>query len=175
MHMKKACLFPLILATAALGCHAQVPPTTYSVSLTWTAPAASGSWAGCGTGQPACSYVLSRASVASGTTACPATTGSNYTPLNQSAPATGTSYSDASATGSVCYVAQTVQSGAYSQPSSPSNVIVVPGLPSAPGIPGGTATETQAQMETPATPLLSGKPTSLSLAGPQTLVARLGR
>lgn len=157
----------LLLLLAALGCHAQVPATTYVVSLSWTAPAASGSWAGCGTGQPACTYVLSRAQAVSG--ACPATTGTNYTPLNQPSPATGTTYTDATAAGSVCYVAQTVQSGAYSQPSASSNVIVVPAVPGQPGQPGGAPTQTQAILVTPET-----KPTlAANLSGPHTLVAKL--
>lgn len=50
---------------------------------------------------------------------CPVTTGTAYTPLNQTTPATGTSYSDTTATaGEWCYIAQSVLGGQSSAPSN---------------------------------------------------------
>jgi hypothetical protein len=127
----------LVAAVAPLGCHSQVPPSPNpSVNLTWTAPA------GC-TSSAACTYVISRATVPSGTTACPATTGTTYTPLNQSSPTTGTTYTDSSPTALVCYTAQTVQNNLTSVASAASNSgapLAVPVVPLAPGAPSATAT-----------------------------------
>ena len=87
-------LTSLVLSALALaGCHAQVPPTpAQAVYLTWTVPAAGNGWAGCGTGQPACTYVVSRAVLAAGVATCPVpnVTTPNYAPLNSASPATGT-------------------------------------------------------------------------------------
>lgn len=116
-------------ACAPVACHTQVPPSPPpTVTLTWTAPANCSS----------CTYVISRTT---GTTACPT---SGYTPLNQSSPASGTTYTDsAPPTGvSVCYVAQAVLSGATGQPSAPSNSgtpLAVPLYPGTPGSPNATA------------------------------------
>ena len=129
----KTALKILVLLLFAVGCRAQVPPTGHTVTLTWTVPSPSGAWAGCGSGQPSCAYVVSRAA-ASGSS-CPSTTGSNYTPLNQTTPAVGTSYVDFTATGqTVCYIAQTVQGSAVSQPSAPAGPLTVPGNPLAPSL-----------------------------------------
>lgn len=55
--------------------------------------------------------------------ACPAATGSTYTPVNQSSPATGTTYADTPAAGNWCYIAQS-QNNTFTPPlqSVPSNV-----------------------------------------------------
>jgi hypothetical protein len=125
-----------LLALLAVGCsHAQVPPSTNSVVLTWTAPAASGSWGGCTAAAP-CTYVLSRATVASGTS-CPATTGTSYTPIDQSSPAAGTTFTDSAppSGANVCYSVQTLQGGLYSTASAASNsgtTVAIPVLPLAP-------------------------------------------
>lgn len=123
-------IFAASLALIVVGCaHSQVPPSPPpNVGLTWTAPANCSS----------CTYVISRATA---TTSCPT---SGYTPLNQSSPASGTSYTDsAPPTGvSVCYVAQAVLSGATGQPSAPSNggtPLAVPLYPGTPGSPNATA------------------------------------
>lgn len=125
----------LALGAMAVGCHSQVPPSPApSVSLTWTASTS------CVSGQPACTYVVSRAIVTGNS--CPATTGTTYTPLNQSAPATGTNYSDASPGALNCYVAQTVQNGATSVASAASNSgvpLAVAQVPTAPGSPAATS------------------------------------
>lgn len=122
---------PLLLLAGALGCaHAQLPPTNHTVSLTWSAPA------GCTSAAP-CTYVISRATVVAGTTACPAPnlTTPNYTPLNQSAPATGLSYVDPTASGTTaCYIAQTLQGSAISAPSNTTDPAVVPANPNAPSL-----------------------------------------
>jgi len=139
----------LLFAVAALGCHAQVPPSNHTVQLSWTVPQATGSWAGCTTTNP-CSYVVSRATVASGTTSCPGTTGTGYTPLNQSSPATDTSFTDTGASGTTaCYVAQTIQGSAVSLASNAAGPLVVPANPLAPTL----KPPTTAQNAEPALPL----------------------
>jgi len=117
----------LALALATVGCaHSQVPPTVHSVTITITPPA----------GVSGATYVISRAT---GST-CPSSAATNYTPLNQSAPATGTSFVDAGVAGlSVCYIAQTVQGGAVSGPSNVAGPFVVPANPTAPSINGQSA------------------------------------
>lgn len=117
-----------VLGFGALGCHGQLPPTNRVVNLSWSTPAAGSGWAGCGSGQPVCTYVISRAPASGGI--CPATTGTAYTPLNASSPATGLTYTDAAAGGlTVCYVAQTLQSGAVSIASNSTGPLTVPGNP----------------------------------------------
>jgi hypothetical protein len=133
--MKKLLLLLPFLALTA--CHAQLPPTTHSVALTWTAPASPA----CTTAAP-CTYVLSRISV-SGTT-CPAAnvTTPNYSPLNSANPVSTLSYTDTAAAGlTVCYIAQTLQGGAVSQPSNTAGPFVVPPTPGAPSTPNGTVAD----------------------------------
>jgi hypothetical protein len=128
------------LGWLAVGCgHAQVTPTNHQVALSWSAPAASGTWAGCTTSAP-CTYIISRLNV-TGTT-CPAANVStlNYTPLNTSSPATTTSYNDTSASGlTACYIAQTEQGTAVSGPSNVAGPFVVPANPLAPSLTGAEA------------------------------------
>lgn len=156
----KQILFLATLSVLTVGCgHAQVAPTSYQVALTYTAPVASGSWTGCTTAAP-CTYVLSRITLASGTTSCPAAnTGTpNYTPLNASSPVTGTSYTDASAIGlTVCYIAQTEQSSAVSGPSNTAGPFAVPASPLAPTLSGAESTA-KASMQLPATAGSKGAP-----------------
>jgi hypothetical protein len=131
--MKKLLLLLPFLALTA--CHAQLPVTTHSVALTWTAPTSPA----CNAAAP-CTYVISRAT---GTT-CPAVnlTTPNYTPLNSSSPATGTSFTDTGAAGtSACYIAQTLQGGAVSVPSNTAGPFVVPASPGAPSTPNGTVAD----------------------------------
>lgn len=133
----------LLLGWLSVGCgHAQVKPTSFQVSLSWTAPAASGGWAGCTTASP-CSYVASRITLASGVTACPAANVStpNYTPLNTASPSTSASFNDTTAVGlNVCYVVQTEQGTAVSQPSNVAGPFVVPASPLAPSLTGNQTT-----------------------------------
>ena len=85
--MRKIVLaFALILLT---GCGSYVP----TVSLTWTAAP------NCNV--TPCGYVIYRATVASGVKACPPTTGTAYTALNQTKPVSGTSYKDSTAKATV--------------------------------------------------------------------------
>jgi hypothetical protein len=123
--MKHFAALAVIALFLTAGCRAQVPASkATNVVLTWTAPA------GCS----GCSYIVSRAT---GTT-CPPTTGTAYTPLNQSTPATAATYTDVAPPSgvSVCYVAQTIQSGLTSVASAPSDggiPIAIPALPLPPG------------------------------------------
>lgn len=113
---------------AVIGCHAQVPPTNRTVTLTWTAPTT------CTTAAP-CTFVISRATLAAGTTTCPTTLTTNYTPLNQSAPTSALEYVDPSAAGTLdCYIAQTLQAGGVSQPSNTAGPVSVPTNPVAPSL-----------------------------------------
>lgn len=58
---------------------------------------------------------------------CPPSSGSAYTPLNQAAPATGTSYTDAAVTpGQWCYVAQSVLGSNTSVASNTAGPLAVP-------------------------------------------------
>jgi hypothetical protein len=129
----------LLLGWLSVGCgHAQVKPTSYRVDLSWTAPVAAGGWTGCTTAAP-CTYVASRITLASGTTTCPAAnvTTLNYSPLNASLPATGTSYADTAASGlTVCYLVQTEQGSAVSNPSNLAGPFLVPSSPLAPSLSG---------------------------------------
>jgi hypothetical protein len=138
--VRKLSLLPLcVIVLISAGCHGQVPPTNHTVSLTWTAPSASGGWAGCTVAAP-CTYVISRVTVTG--SSCPSTTGTNYTPINQSNPATTTSLTDSSASGlTVCYIAQTLQGSAVSNPSNTAGPLTVPPNPLAPSLNDGTVSE----------------------------------
>lgn len=154
----------LLLLWPLMAC-GQVTPTSWQVSLTWTVPAPAGAWLGCVVGQPSCAYVISRATLAAGTETCPATTGTAYTPLNQGAPASGTVYNDMTATGlTVCYIAQTAQGGAVSQPSNTAGPFIVPGSPLPPVLNGNMSASVTMPQIAPdarsqlakATPMLRG-------------------
>lgn len=140
--LRFASLFSLFAALGWLsaGCaHAQVPPKSNAVALSWSAPS------GCTSG---CSYVVSRIALASGTASCPApnVTTPNYTPLNQASPVTATAYTDAGAGAlTVCYIAQTELGGSVSQPSNTAGPFVVPANAIAPAIIGQTTSAELAQ------------------------------
>lgn len=153
-------LVALTAVMAFAGCaHSQMPPTTHSVALTWTAPSASGSWAGCTTAAP-CTYVVSRFT---GNT-CPAVNIAtpNYTPLNSSSPVSATNFTDTGAAGlTTCYIAQTIQGSAVSLPSNIVGPFVVGATPGAPTAPNGVVADMKQPVlplpgETPA-PTLSAK------------------
>lgn len=159
--LRTVLIFPVFvfLAWITTGCaHAQVTPTNHQVNLTWTAPAASGSWGGCTTSAP-CTYEVSRIALTTGATSCPAPNVAtpNYTPL---APATGTTFADTGATGlTACYIVQTEQGGAVSQPSNTAGPLVIPANPLAPSLTGNEATAAPLVMplnESPA-PVLSAQ------------------
>lgn len=129
-----ASLFALVMLVLGTGCHAQVTPTSTVVVLTWNAPVASGSWTGCTTSAP-CTYVISRAIITAST--CPSTTGTSYTPLNQTAPTSALTFTDNTIAGqTACYIAQTMQGGLTSTPSNVAGPFVVPANPVAPAITG---------------------------------------
>lgn len=117
-----------LLLTA--GCGAQVAQKNVEIDYVWTAPAT-----GCSSG---CTYVISVLTVANGTASCPAATGTNYTPVNQSAPVSQTSYAYLAPTlgTSQCAIVQ-AYNGIYSSASAPSNVVAVPLQPGLPGAPAG--------------------------------------
>lgn len=150
MRMAVSLVFAVALTT--VGCHAQAPVTQHSVDLAWTAPVpvSGGVWqVACGTGanQAPCTYLISRATL---TTAgpCPAVSTSgtpNYTVLNTANPATGLVYTDSSAAGIVCYVAQAVQNATT---GGPSNMVQLT-VPANPGAP---------VMSNPTVAQLDGKP-----------------
>lgn len=136
--MKRLLLLSVVVLAA--GCaHSQMPPTTHSVALTWGATTSGG------TGPYV--YVMSRVSVAAGTSACPAVTYAtpdvpgNYAPLNSASPVTPASYTDTTATGTVCYVVQAQDSvKAYGLASNAAGPFVLPTDPSAPVTLGGAVT-----------------------------------
>jgi hypothetical protein len=121
----------LVLALAALSvyaCHGQVPPTVSQVTITVpTVPT------GCTTAAP-CTFVYSQATVASATATCPATTGTTYTPLNQSSPSTGTAYTFQPPSGFICIIGQTLQSSLTSVPGNVIGPLTIPAQPTAPSI-----------------------------------------
>ncbi len=128
----------LLSFALAIGCHAQVPPTNHVVDLSWTAPS------GC-TG---CTFVISRAPAASGI--CPPSNASNYAPLNQNAPVSGTTYTDSSASGlNACYIAQTLQGAAVSVPSNTVGPLSVPANPLAPTLNNPTTAQSVAPQMQP--------------------------
>jgi hypothetical protein len=123
-----------ILALGFAGCHAQVPPASagYEVVLTATAPVASGNWAGCGTGQPQCTYAFYGETI-TGTT-CDPSTSTNYKEITTpTARPTTSNFIDQNTTGlTKCYDVETVQSGGNSAPSVVAGPVVSPGIPVAP-------------------------------------------
>ncbi len=135
------------LSVLAVGCHAQVPVTTHTVALTWTAPTSGGT--------APYTYIMSRITLATGTASCPAVnlTMPNYAPLNSSSPVSSTSYTDTTATGTVCFVVQAEDAvksvGGASNTAGP---FVLPTNPSAPVTLGGAVT---ADLKQPALPLPS--------------------
>lgn len=130
--MKRLSLSILIIATA-IGCRAQIPPTSHSVTLTWTGPCTSGQTAS------QCGYVISSAIITG--SSCPSSSGTNYTPIqSQSSPLTTTTFVDLSVAGkTVCYVAQTVAGSAVTQPSNIAGPFTVPANPTAPVLSGTLA------------------------------------
>lgn len=161
--MKLAYLAPAFLIIAA-GCHAQVPPaSTSTVNLSWTAPAASGGWAGCTTAAP-CTYAIYRATFATAS-ACPASTNTAYTEVtNPAARPSGTTFTDATASGTVCYIGETVQGAANSGPSNTAGPATVAGVPLAPTL--GTPVVAQTLQPASSKQLAQNAPMSLRIVKP---------
>lgn len=131
----------ILLALAAIGCHAQVPPATaHSVQLSWTAPSATGSWGGCTTAAP-CLYAVYRCSASAST--CANTSSTSWTEITAaSSRPSGTSYTDATAAGlTVYYVVETVQGSSNSGASNIAGPNTVPGSPLAPAVNTPTVSE----------------------------------
>lgn len=144
-------LLSLALVALTAGCRAQVPPTSHTLTLTVTnAPCTPG------TSASTCGYVFSEAIVTG--SSCPSTSGSNYSPVNQSTPVAQPSTGNATFTDSgvagktVCAIAQTVSGGAVSQPSTAAGPFQIPANPTAPQVNG-----TQAEVR-PALPQLQPAP-----------------
>jgi hypothetical protein len=141
-------LVALFAVVACAGCaHSQVPPTTHTVALTWTAPTSGGT--------PPYAYIMSRVTLTTGTSACPAVnyTTPNYTPLNSATPVSATNYTDTTASGTVCFVVQAQDSlKAVGNASNTAGPLVMPTNPSAPVTLGGVVT---GDLKQPALPLPS--------------------
>jgi len=92
----------IILIGVFVFTYASAAPPNVKVTISWQLPVT------CGTGWPACSYIVSRVMI-SGTT-CPATSAKNYAPLNAQSPTTLLAYVDAiPKNSSACYIVQTKQ------------------------------------------------------------------
>ncbi len=150
--MKRFSILILILASALPGC-TQVPPaTTHSVSLTWTAPAASSAWAGCSTTAP-CVYSVYRCTGTA--TACGTLSSTAWTEITTTTTRpSGTAYTDTNVTGGgvFTYAVETVQGPDNSGPSN-TTTATVPGTPVAPAI----GTPTVAKLETQPLPAATGE------------------
>lgn len=157
--MKFGCaILGAIVLFAVSGCHAgaQITPTSYEVNLSWSAPAA------CTAAAP-CTYGVSRTPEVSG--ACPATTGTTYALVGTSA-SQATTFTDTTVAGGTtyCYIAQTEQAGAVSQPSNTA-IIVVPPTPLAPTLATPTTGTTAASVAAPtATDMAMSSPMELKAA-----------
>ncbi len=142
--MKKIAAILMSLGLLA-GCHAQVPPaTTHAVDLTWTAPAATSTWAGCSTSAP-CVYAVYRC--AGSATACGTLSSTAWAEITTAATRpSGVTYQDTGVSGGTTYsyVVETVQG---SENSGPSNVTTatVPQTPTAPAIGSPTVAHVDGQ------------------------------
>lgn len=100
-------------------------PQSTHVNISWEVPSATSTWAGCGTGQPACSYKVYRA-VASGST-CPTAYASYREITAPWAHHTATNFTDTTASGTIsCYAVETAQTpkgSKLSQYSGLSNIV----------------------------------------------------
>ncbi len=147
--VKRLAILAAVLLAA--GCHAQVPPATqHKVALTWTAPVATSTWAGCTTAAP-CTYAVYRCT--GDATACGTLSSTGWSEITT--PATrpsATSYVDATVmagtTYTYTYVLETVQGASNSAPSS-SMTVTVPANPIAPAWPAPTAPVSVAQAGAP--------------------------
>lgn len=124
----------LILLLFAVGCHAQLPVSSYSISYSATAPA------GCTVSAP-CQIAFSVTPQVSG--ACPSTSGTTYSLACTSASgAAACTQANAPSGTNLCAIAQTVQGGLNSVPTVPITV-VVPVLPSPPTAPAAAPSGVQ--------------------------------
>jgi hypothetical protein len=134
--MKKILAVVIFAIASVAGCRGQIPPTVHTLTITVTNSP-------CAPGTPAstCGYVFSEA-IISGST-CPATSGTSYSPVNQSTPVgqplTGNAiFVDNTVAGkTVCAIAQAVSGGAVSQPSTAIGPFAVPANLTAPALSSG--------------------------------------
>jgi hypothetical protein len=143
--MKRILATFAMLAFPLIGC-AQLPPTSHSAQLSWTAPSATATWIGCTAALP-CTYAIGRAAQSGGS--CPSVTGTNYVVINGPSYTSGLTYSDPTP-GAWCYIAQTLQGSAVSSPSNTATA-TVPGNPTAPSL-GNPAIASALPMPQPAKP-----------------------
>lgn len=172
-------LFGLLTLTCfaiTAGCQAPPASTSY-VLVSWGVPAATGNWAGCGAGQPTCTYAIYAERITGST--CDAATSTNYHEVtNPSSRPTGTSFEDTGASGlTSCYAGETVQTpsgGTSPLNSGPSNVAgpaTAAGVPLAPSL-----TTTAAANVRPALPMPPEQSPAYHLANrpqPMVLLARV--
>ena len=123
--------------------YSQVTPSKADIVWAWLSPS------GCAVAAP-CSYYISVLPVPNGTTKCPASTGSEYVPLNTGVAINALSVTDTGeAMGTtVCAIAQTLQNGLVSAWSIPSAPVVMPSSAPIPGAPSGQ--EKSASLNLPA-------------------------
>jgi hypothetical protein len=149
MNRRFAALAILALGLGA-GCRAQVPPASngYKVTLTATAPVASGNWAGCTVSAP-CTYAFYAETV---TGACDPTTSTNYKEITTPTARPSTpNFTDPNTTGLTrCYDVETVQGAENSGPSNVAGPVVSPGVPLAPAL--ATPTPQSAEVVNPVLP-----------------------
>ena len=137
-------ILALILGAAAAASAQAASPmtqTSFQVALTWSLPAASGTFTGCTSSTP-CAFVVWRApaTVSGGTATCP-TAASSYMLLTTTA-SQATTYSDQSVTSGAteCYVLQSSQGASGNgAPSAPFQA-AIPTAPTSPS--NGAATVT---------------------------------
>ena len=123
--MFRRILILLVVLSVLVGCRNVPPVLNHTLTVSWTPPKAKENWIGCAIKEP-CSYIVSKATLAAGSTSCPLID-SSYVPLNVASPVFGTSYTDSSSAGlTVCFVVVTVQGNSMSIPSLPSGPTVVP-------------------------------------------------
>jgi hypothetical protein len=149
------------------GCHAQVPPTQTAVGLSYTAPT-SNPLGPCAAPNP-CTYILSRITVTTGTTTCPAANNAtpNYTPLNASSPTSALTYTDTSSSAlTVCYVAQAEQGGGISVASNTAGPFVVGASPGAPTLGGQVQADMKPPLPEPSPEIHASAPSKSGPAAP---------
>ncbi len=139
--MKRLAVGFLVVVLMAVWSGAQIPPSHAPwVSISWQVPPARRGWGGC-TAKSPCSYVISRATIASGTRSCPPTSGTFYTKVGTTSNNVLT-FSDTTVSRGTqyCWIVQTQQGSApvlTSQPSMPSNrgvPVLIPAVPLAPAV-----------------------------------------
>lgn len=143
--MRKMFVALTAVVALAVGCHAQMPPTLHSATLTWQATTSGGT--------APYKYVMSSIAIPNGSIACPLPNVllPNYAPLNSASPVAALTFTDTSATGkTVCYTVQAVDSlAAVSLPSTAAGPFAVPTAPAAPQQLGGNVTAKLDQVQPP--------------------------